>query len=460
MSDDTRAQDERLLPGRRFLIAWAVAVVAVTALAWAALPHWGWYARSETARVERGRVVRVAAEGAIDHLTVMCPSGPVEFHVERPAGIYEPEALRGGDRVLVRFGPEGPSLGPKVRDRALLLVLGAFLLLLVVAGGPRALRAALSLAAAFVLLVVVLVPLTLAGWHPLLATVALSLVISGGTITIVVGWNRKAGAALLGTLGGLVLAVTVATLSVHALALTGLAPEFGSYKHLGFRFWNSPRTGHIDFAGLLVSGVVLSCLGAAMDVAISVATAVHEIAVQGAVSRREALRGGLGVARAAVWMTAATLFFVLFGTQLAPFLARSLALGAGAWARVFSFEEMATEAVRMTAAGLTMTLVGPLTALAASWLLCRPHRNEPDSQRAGWGAPFLEKGLPPRPPSQRLPRGVSHRAVPPRGGAGGAELRPGVLGKGFGETLLPRRVPPSPSSCKPDSSALSRGEGD
>jgi len=372
MGDATPPRDDTLLPSRRFLVAWTAVVVVLTLLAWFLLPRWSWYGHSRTGRVERGRVRKVEAEGSADRLTVACPSGELTLEVERPAGIYAPQAVRAGERVLVRFGPEGPSLGPKVRDRTLLVVLALFFVILAVAGGPRALRTALSLAAAFLLLAVVLVPLTRAGWDPLAVALPLAVVIAGGTIFVVAGLNRKSLAAFLGTLGGLALALAVAAYSSWLLTLTGLSVDFGPYKYLGTTYWQSELVGHIDFERLLIAGVVLSCLGAAMDVAISVATAVHEIVVNRPdVPRREAVRRGVSVGRAAVWMTAATFFFVLLGANMEPFLARSMQHGAAEWVRLLGFEEIAVEAVRVAAAGLAMTLVAPLTALFAGLLLTR-----------------------------------------------------------------------------------------
>ena len=363
---------DRLLPTRRFLVTWTAVVVALTLAAWFLLPRWSWYNHSRTARVERGLVRGVRGGKSLDSLTIACPSGDIELEIERPAGIYAPQAVRPGDHVLVRFGPDGPSLGPKVRDRTLLVVLAVFFVILAIAGGPRALRTALSLAVAFVLLVVVLVPLAVRGWNPLAVALPLAIVIAGGTIFVVAGVNRKSVAATLGTLGGLVLATVVSSAAAWAINLTGLSVDFGPYMHLGTTYWQSPRVGHIDFGSLLAAGVVLSCLGAAMDVAISVATAVQEIVVNRPdIPRRELIRNGISVGRAAVWMTAATFFFVLLGAHIEPFLARSIQHSASEWVRLMGFEEISVEAVRIATAGLTMTLVAPLTALFASTLLTR-----------------------------------------------------------------------------------------
>ena len=382
MGQRRAARGDRLLPSWRFLAAWVGAVVVLTALAWVLLPGWDAFSRSRTARVERGVVRRVEAAGDSDHLTIACGARTVALEVERPAGIYAPQAMREGDRVLVRVPTDGgePSLGPRLRERSLLLCLAAFFIILGIAGGPRALRTALSLLAAFVLLVVVLVPLTVRGWDPVAVTLPLAAAIAAGTIYVVAGPNRKSTAALLGTLGGVVLALGVSSVATHVLALTGLSVEFGPHKAMAYRYWRSEAVGHIDFSRLLVAGLVISCLGAAMDVAISVATSVHEVvANRPSIPRRAAVWAGLSVGQAAVWMTAATLFFVLLGANLEPFLVRSLQHSASEWVRLVGFEDIATEVVRIGTAGLTMTLVAPLTALFSGLLLAgRPPGQAPD----------------------------------------------------------------------------------
>jgi len=410
MGEDARRPEDRLLPSRRFLIAWTAAIVLLAAAAWLLLPRWSWYMRSRTARVERGAVTAVEHQGSMDRVTVTCASGPVTLEVERPSSIFAPQAVDEGERVLVRFGADGPSLGPKVRDRTLLAVTALFFIILAVAGGKRALRTALSLVAAFLLLVLVLAPLTLAGWNPLLVGLVLAGVIAAGTIAVVAGLNRAALAALLGTLGGLVLAVAVGLHASWLLALTGLSIDFGPYAHLGTLYWRSPQTRHVDFGGLLVAGVVLSCLGAAMDVAVTVAAAVREIAANRPdVSRREALRAGLSVGRAAVWVTAATFFFVLLGANIEPFLARSLQHDPAEWVRLLGFEEIAVEVVRLVAAGLAMTAVAPLTALCAAVLLAR--RRAPAIPDSRSQIPDAEP-MRPGPPSSQSAIGNRQSAVP------------------------------------------------
>jgi len=366
---------------------WGTLVILLAVLAAALiLPHLSWYNLSRTARVERGRVLAIGRNGARHDLIIQCPRGPVHLTTEQPTGIYAPQAAKTGDPVLVRFGADGPSLGPEVREGALLALIAVFCVVLALAGGPRALRAAVSLLVAFLLLLVVLIPLTLRGWSPLLVTVALSVVIAGGTIGLVAGRGRKSLAAFLGVLGGLLLAVGASLAVSWQLSLTGLSVDFAQYRELGRIFWQAEPLWKVDFAGLLVAGVVLSCLGAAMDVAITVATAVQEVVTNRPdLSRREVVRSGLSVGHAAVWMTAATLFFVLLGAGMEPFLARMGQHSGQGWMRLLSYEEMAVLVVRLAIAGLTMALVAPLTALFAGLLLAKgtPRSARQEGARGG-----------------------------------------------------------------------------
>ena len=366
-------QGERFLPSVRFIAAWSALVGLAAGVAWVGLPGLRAWNSSPSARVARGRILEVHREGTMDRLSVQVEGRRLEFQIERPTGIFAPTAYRPAERVLVRLPEEDQgeaSLGPKERERALVVFMAAFLLVLGVAGGPRAVRMALSLVGAFALIVVVLVPLTIRGFDPLAAACGLALVIGAGTVVVVVGANRKSLVAFLGAMGGLALGVVVGMVAVRALALTGLAINFGPHKAIAYRYWLSERVGEVDFSRLLLAGLVVSALGAALDVAITVATSAHEIVVNHpGLPRARVIRAGLAVGRAAVWMTAATLFFVLFAANLEPFLARSLNRSASAMVRLLDFEEIATEVVRLGVAGLAMTAVAPLTALLAGLLL-------------------------------------------------------------------------------------------
>lgn len=369
---------ERFLPPVRFIAVWSLLVVVAAGSAWALLPRWRVWNSSASARVARGGIVSVRREGPNDHLAVEVEGRRVALEVERPIGIFAPTAYARGERVLVRLPnePGAPaSLGPKERERPLILLLAVFCLILGAAGGPRAVRMLLSLAGAIALLIAVLVPLTIQGHDPLLVACGLALVIAAGTVVVVVGANRKSLVAFLGAMGGLALGVVVGVVAVRALALTGLAIGFGPHKAMAYRFWTSERVGHIDFSRLLLAGLVVSALGAALDVAITVATSVHEVVVnRPTLPRGRVIRAGLAVGRAAVWMTAATLFFVLFAANLEPFLARSLRPSASAVVRLLDFEEIATEVVRLGVAGLAMTAVAPLTALLAGLVMAGERR--------------------------------------------------------------------------------------
>ena len=170
-------QGERFLPSVRFIAAWSALVVLAAGAAWVGLPRCRAWNSGGSARVARGRVLAVRPQGTRDQLSVQVEGRRLEFQIERPVGIFAPTAYRPGEGVLVRL-PEGgqgeASLGPKERERTLVGLVAAFLLALGVAGGPRAVRMALSLVGAFALIIAVLVPLTIRGFDPLALACALA----------------------------------------------------------------------------------------------------------------------------------------------------------------------------------------------------------------------------------------------------------------------------------------------
>ena len=85
------------------------------------------------------------------------------------------------------------------------------------------------------------------------------------------GATQKTCAATLGTLAGVVLAGISAWCFSKASGISGY--NVSDIETL-MTLWNTNR---IQIGGLLFSGLLISCLGAVMDVAMSISSAIDEI---------------------------------------------------------------------------------------------------------------------------------------------------------------------------------------
>ena len=321
-------------------------------------------------------------------------------YVTRESDYRQPPRLNRGARVLVALhteevqgstvrrahGTPSPSRGSgtittPLRERGLLCLAWVFLVALGLAGGRQGMRAAAGLAVSGLLLLAVFLPLAVRGVPPVLLAVPVCIFLASVNLVLVAGPTRKMLFALGGTAVGSISAALFACAATSLLGLTGLEVHFGANFHLGTRYWYAPALGRVDFGGLLVSGMMIASLGAAMDVAMAVASATCEAALRpsarggpprrvnlrlarrGASSKAAAARIGLRVGWNVVGVMVVTLAFVFFGASLFSLLAMGGLTGPCWGLRLLSYEELAAEVARLAAAGLGMTAAVPVTAL-------------------------------------------------------------------------------------------------
>lgn len=157
-----------------------------------------------------------------------------------------------------------------LRNQTLYALFGLFIFLLVWFGGRAGVHALISLYFTAALIIGVLIPSLFAGIHPLIVTtilIGLKVVVN---YILVCGYNLKSACAMIGTLLGVVAAGLVAQI-------------FGEFSHLSGMYLDKSEdviylsSQPINIAWLLFTAIMISALGAVMDVAISIASAYHEL---------------------------------------------------------------------------------------------------------------------------------------------------------------------------------------
>lgn len=129
------------------------------------------------------------------------------------------------------------------------------------------------------------------------------------------GTTRKTIAATAGTVAGVVIAGISARLFSMASGITGY--NVSDIETL-MTLWN---TNGIQVGGLLFSGLLISCLGAVMDVAMSVCSSMYEIYNQNlAMSRAQLFKAGMHVARDMMGTDSNTLTLAFAGSSVSMLL--------------------------------------------------------------------------------------------------------------------------------------------
>ena len=268
-----------------------------------------------------------------------------------------------GDNIIVRDENGSYAIVDYDRLPAMLLLLLGFAALLILFGGMTGLKALLVLLFAVLLIAKGLIAFILfAPSHILLWTILIGAVITLATQLIVNGRNVKSTGAIIGTIGGILVAGLLAVLAIHFTYLTGVSEEqAGMLKALYLK--------DVDFRELLFSGIVLGALGAVMDVAVSIASAQYEMKLLAPKTKFQTLvSSGLNVGRDVMGTMANTLVLAYIGGAL-PLILLISAQPDISLLHVMNLNMIATEVVRSLIGSIGLLCAIPITAYATAFLI-------------------------------------------------------------------------------------------
>ena len=302
----------------------------------------------------KGKVITV------DHLTSSMMGGQM--------------CLRAGDKVILYVdanpseaeSPDGSpvfNVADYVREGPLYWLMFFYVLLLLVIGGIKGFKALISLIITVALIFLVLFPLTLWGFSPLLVAIILAGVISLSVFRLIGGRTKKALSAAIGTLIGVAIAGILATMVGRLAHLTGMSSEEA-------RILLYSMDLKINYQGLLFASILIGALGAVMDIAMSIASAIDQVRlVHPEASWQNLFRAGMNVGRDVMGTMSNTLILAYTGSAL-PLLLLLIA-NKMSFSKIMNLEMIAGEIIRALAGSIGLVLCIPVTAAIAALLYSR-----------------------------------------------------------------------------------------
>ena len=247
---------------------------------------------------------------------------------------------------------------------AVLLVLGLFVLTVVLVGGKTGLRSLLGLAVTVTALIWIFCPLWMKGAHPVWLALGLCALVTVMSFVILGGVSKKILCAIAATLAGVGLAALFGALAqrlcrVTSFSLYDVNGEIADLVNLQSR--NYPVRVH----GILTAGILIASLGAVMDVAMSLSSAMAELkAVNPELGQGQLFRSGMNVGRDMVGTMTNTLILAFVGTSLVTVI-RLWAQGP-TWRMLLSSNYFAVELISALSSSIGVVLAVPLTAMICS----------------------------------------------------------------------------------------------
>lgn len=272
-----------------------------------------------------------------------------------------------GSKVIVIISTAGENSLVSVyaldREYVVYAFVGIFLLLMCIIGGKNGVKAVAGLVFTMVSIVYIFMPLIYRGASPFWAAVLIVIVTTAATMYLIGGMTKKTVSAILGT----VLGVLCSGLSAY---LFGIAAGIGgnNVSNIETLLFVGQNT-KIQINGLLFAGILISSLGAVMDVAMSVSSTIHEIHEKNpSLGRKELFKSGMNVGKDMMGTMSNTLILAFTGGSLSTLVVN--------YAYDISYRQlvngyyMGIEIMQGIAGSIGIILTVPFVSMVASGLYC------------------------------------------------------------------------------------------
>lgn len=278
-----------------------------------------------------------------------------------------PKVIEIGDKIIIsslisRTG-EGEEWTFLEYDRSTVLwgLLFGFFALIVLFGGKKGVNTIISLIFTCLSVFMVFVPSILKGNNIYLSSIIVSVFIIFMSLLIINGANKKTLCAIVGNLGGLLIAGLLALFISNILNLTGLIDDDSMFLLLVET--NAP----IDLKAILWAGIVIGSLGAVMDVSMSIASAMNELAENMEVKNfKTMLKSGFNIGQDAIGTMTNTLILAYIGSSLSVVLL--LMVNYKDVLLLFNLEMIVFEIIQAIIGSMGILFAIPITSIFAAYV--------------------------------------------------------------------------------------------
>ena len=224
--------------------------------------------------------------------------------------------LEEGNKVSVQIIEDGNGITTAtvldvVRANHIIVMAIIFLASVIIIGGRKGIKAVFGLLYTIVLIYFVMIRRIFNGDNAITnSIITVSLVILGTFIIIGDRLDKKVLTAAIGTVGGVLSAGIMALIFNNLAKLTGAGEE-------AIQLSINMTTINFNFRELLFAGILVSALGACMDVGMSIASSLDEIKMKTPyITWQELLKSGMNIGRDVIGTMTNTLILAYVGGSL------------------------------------------------------------------------------------------------------------------------------------------------
>ncbi len=286
----------------------------------------------------------------------------LSYDIEGKILAYE---LKKGDTVTVQLsvdanGNVSSAIEGIVRSNYIYIMVAIFLLSIILVGGKKGIKAIIGLIITILAVWFILIKLIFAGYDAILMSIVTCAVIIVLTFIVIGGINKKVVTAAIGTLGGVVSAGIVASIFSHLAELSGACED-------AIQLSMNMQTATFNFRDLIFAGIVISALGACMDVGMSIASSLDEIKNKTKdISWKELFKSGMNIGRDVIGTMTNTLILAYVGGALKLillFMACNMLI-----TEILNKETIVEEIISAIAGSMGVVYTIPITAFVYAFL--------------------------------------------------------------------------------------------
>ncbi|MCG1021155.1 YibE/F family protein [Sutcliffiella horikoshii] len=249
-----------------------------------------------------------------------------------------------------------------------LMVLAAILfLLMVLVGGKKGVRSFIALFVNFGVLFMTILFMTDPNANPIVLTLIACIIISCVSLFYINEWNVKTTIAFISTIISIIIMLLFIFFITKYSMIQGFSEEeieeMGMYSmYLG-----------VDFVKIGASVIIMSTIGAMVDIAISITSPMREIHHHNPnISRKELFLSGMSIGRDILGTSANTIFFAFFGGYLALLIwFKELSYSAG---QIINSKVFSAEMITILCAGTGIAIVIPIASWITAYVLVKTNK--------------------------------------------------------------------------------------
>lgn len=288
--------------------------------------------------------------------------------VQRVDSMYaiDMRKVQEGDRVVVYRNPD-PMIEADYmfaefnRVPIIFVFIGLFCLLLLLFGRWQGFKTLISLVLTIASIFLVFIPAVLRYGNVYVWSIITCIYIIFMTLLIVIGWTRKSAAAIIGCTGGVLICGVIVLICDIFLNMTGLVDENSLYLLM------LDSENPISIKAVVFAAIIIGAVGAVMDVAMDISSALAEIKAQVPdISTMQMVKSGFTIGRDIIGTMSNTLILAYIGSSLSVTLL--MAAGNPSLLYLFNTEMIVVELLQAVAGSLGMLMAIPLTSLVCGVL--------------------------------------------------------------------------------------------